>query len=98
MLNKSTEVLSGDGFQMVSADGIKEGKKKNNGAAVASNRIGAAITPMKVKHVVFDIPFTTKPLVGDPLKNTVDCRIRYPGLIGFLPAIIYLWRRGTRGR
>jgi hypothetical protein len=46
-INERTEVLSGNALQMVSADGGKEGKEKDNCAAIASDRIATAISPME---------------------------------------------------
>jgi len=48
----------------VSADGGEEGKKKDNRAAVASDRIGTAISPMEIEQIQCDMSFSTKPLIG----------------------------------
>ena len=63
-LNERTEVLSGNALQMVSADGGEEGKKKGNRAAIASDRIGTAISPMEIEQILCDMSFPTKPLIG----------------------------------
>jgi len=47
-----------------SADGGKEGKKKDNCAAIASDRIATAISPMEIEQILCDMSFPTKPLIG----------------------------------
>jgi len=63
-INERTEVLSGNILQMLSVDRGEEGKKKDNRAAVASDRIATAISPMEIEQILCDMSFSTKPLIG----------------------------------
>jgi hypothetical protein len=74
VFDKGAELLSGYGLKVVSASVFEKTQEQRYGLKIIADGTGAAVSPLKVTEILFDIRLSAQPLVGEALERPVDDR------------------------
>ena len=74
VFDKGAELLSGYGLKVVSAAVFEKTQEQSYGLKIIADGIVAAVSPLKVTEILFDIGLSRKPLIGEALERPVDDR------------------------
>jgi len=76
MLNKSADIVSGDGFYMLPAGRFHKTEKSNNCKPAVADRIWATIATMHVMQIMSYMRLATESFIGQLLKKIINNGVR----------------------